>query len=268
MTMFSIILMMGSTKLLTVMLVIHFISNRNIFNKPRYLLGEQVQLQQQQHHSIISSKLMKGMYFLGLIISLSWIRLPALVASIASGSGIKPSSSVCNNAPSDVESPSTLETALLQYGRLFAKNKDISTLLTTSRVLEAKNIKSMSRNERIIRIILSWSLLIIAKSVALASPLYFKSLIERAEFLGKSDFVMPTSNAGDKKTIVFYCLKHGVDSLIHASALGLMIGYGATRLASGFIQLTSEVLLSPVTTTVAEILPQQVKFKSFCIFTV
>jgi NADH-quinone oxidoreductase subunit H len=58
------------------------------------------------------------------------------------------------------------------------------------------------------------------------------------------------------------CLKHGVDSLIHASALGLMIGYGATRLASGFIQLTSEVLLSPVTTTVAEILPQQVRWGS------
>jgi hypothetical protein len=203
------------------------------------------------------------MYFLGLIISLSWIRLPALVASIASGRGIKPSSSFCNNAPSDVESPSTLETALLQYGRLFAKNKDISTLVTSSRVLEAKNIKSMSRNERIIRIILSWSLLIIAKSVALASPLYFKSLIERAEFLSKSDFVMPTSNAGDKTTIVFYCLKHGVDSLIHASALGLMIGYGATRLASGFIQLTSEVLLSPVTTTVAEILPQEVSLNHF-----
>lgn len=212
---------------------------------------------------------MKGMYFLGLIISLSWIRLPAFVASIAStGSGIKPSSGVCNSVPSDVEPPSTLETALLQYGRLFAQNKDTSTYATPIRVPEGKNIKSMSRNERVIRIILSWALLIFAKSVALASPLYFKSLIERAEFLGKSNFLMPTINAGDKKNIVFYCLKHGVDSLIHASALGLMIGYGATRLASGFIQLTSEVLLSPVTTTVAEILPQQVKFDLVFLFSV
>jgi hypothetical protein len=37
--MFSIILMMGSTKLLTVMLVIHFISNKNISSHSIFIGG-------------------------------------------------------------------------------------------------------------------------------------------------------------------------------------------------------------------------------------
>lgn len=206
-------------------------------------------------------------FFLGIIVVITCFSLPGRFAFVSSSTA----SNVINTAKAcvksdTVEPPSTLETALLQYGRLFSQNRDTSEYST--RVQEGKNImpiRAMSRNERIIRIVLSWSLLIFAKSVALASPLYFKSLIERAEFLGKSDFVMPTISAFDKKNRILYCLKYGVDSLIHASALGLMIGYGATRLAAGFIQLTSEVLLSPVTTTVAEILPQQVRSGSLYI---
>jgi hypothetical protein len=44
---------------------------------------------------------------------------------------------------------------------------------------------------------------------------------------------------------------------MEASALGLVVGYGATRITAGFVQLTSELLLSPVTTSVAEILPNE-----------
>ena len=113
----------------------------------------------------------------------------------------------------------------------------------------------MSRNERIFRIVLSWSLLIFAKSVALASPLYFRSLVERAAVIDKSLIIAQTANV---KRSLFLDFERGYESLVLASALGLMIGYGATRLASGFIQLTSELILSPVTTTVAEILPKQV----------
>ena len=215
---------------------------------------------------------MKGIFFIGIIVSLTCFTLPgrfAFVSSATTGNVINSAKASVKRSNDAVEPPSTLETALLQYARLFSQNRDTAEYAT--RVLEGKNmmpIRTMSRNERIVRIVLSWSLLIFAKSVALASPLYFKSLIERAEFLGKSDFVMPTISALDaldKKNRILHCLKYGVDSLIHASALGLMIGYGATRLASGFIQLTSEVLLSPVTTTVAEILPQQVRWGSIYI---
>jgi len=155
---------------------------------------------------------------------------------------------VSNSGSSDILAPSTGETALLQYGRLFSSSSDAESSAPIG------GIRSMSRNERILRIVLSWTLLIFAKSVALGSPLYFRSLIERAAIIDKSLIMAESFNT---KRSLFLDFEKGFESLVQASALGLMIGYGATRLASGFIQLTSELILSPVTTTVAEILPKQ-----------
>lgn len=149
---------------------------------------------------------------------------------------------------SETLAPTTGETAMLQYGRLFSSSSDVESSASIG------GIRSMSRNERLFRIILSWTLLILAKSVALASPLYFRSLIERAAVIDKSLIMTQSSSL---KRSLFLDVERGFESLVQASALGLMIGYGATRLASGFIQLTSELILSPVTTTVAEILPKQ-----------
>lgn len=178
------------------------------------------------------------------------------------GAYVAPAASVNSRAISSREAlttdndpaPTTFETALLQYGRLFSRNTETADQGTSLARKSILQIRAMPRNERIFRILLSWSLLICAKSVALLSPLYFKSLIERAATLGSSEFVA----SGNLKTSIFFSLQNGIESLIHASALGLMIGYGATRLASGFIQLSSELILSPVTTTVSEILPKEV----------
>lgn len=140
---------------------------------------------------------------------------------------------------------------MLQYGRLFGKTFGLEDFVGQPKI---SSIRMMARWERILRILISWILLVLAKSIALASPLFFRSLIEKAAFLDKS---MPVGSFNEKQSIS-QAIELSIQSLMQVSALGLMIGYGATKLASGFVQLTSELILSPVTTTVSEILPQQV----------
>jgi len=119
----------------------------------------------------------------------------------------------------------TINTALLQYGRLIGTNGELEV---------------MSRTERLVRIIISWTLLLLAKSISLASPLFFKKLIEAGSLADES---LKTSGS--------------IASLIQTSALGLIIGYGSFKIAAGFVQLVSELILNPVTTFVAEILPKE-----------
>jgi len=119
----------------------------------------------------------------------------------------------------------TINTALLQYGRLVGTHNEHEV---------------MSRTERLIRIIISWTLLLFAKSISLASPLFFKKLIEAGSLADES---LKTSGS--------------ITSMIQTSALGLIIGYGSFKIAAGFVQLLSELILNPVTTFVAEILPKE-----------
>lgn len=118
-----------------------------------------------------------------------------------------------------------LVTAFSQYNRFFHGTDDND---------------EMSRTERVVRIIFSSFLLIGAKFVSLATPLYLCGLIEKGI---ESDL-----STGSPESIKF---------MIQTSAIGLMIGYGTSRIASGFILLISELILGPATSYVAEILPRE-----------
>lgn len=120
---------------------------------------------------------------------------------------------------------STLQTAVNQYKRLFQTGDEYD---------------SMGRRQRLARIISSWVFLIIAKSIALASPLYFKALIEKGATADKE-----LASLG----VVGYSLQY--------SAMGLILGYGAMKLASGFVQYVGEIMLSAASTQVSEVLPRQ-----------
>eukprot|EP01036_Dinobryon_divergens_P031320 gene31319-40694_t len=127
--------------------------------------------------------------------------------------------------------PNVFETALLQFMLLFNDN------IPQHRI--EKNVE-ISRANRIFRIIISWCLLLISKLVAISSPLYFQGLVEK-------------SNDAD------YALKSlgSVHLVIQTSAIGLMIGYCGSKLLSAIVQLISEFVLFPATTSVAEILPNK-----------
>jgi len=123
--------------------------------------------------------------------------------------------------------PETMETARLQLSRLFDRN--VGSL-------------KMSRTERYARIIVGWSLLLTAKSIALASPLFFRSLVNKG------------------KVVDGLIAAHGpmaLDTLLQASALGLILGYGSAKLAAGFVQLVCELILSSATVSAAEALPKE-----------
>jgi len=122
--------------------------------------------------------------------------------------------------------PTTLQTATGQLGRLFRPPPP-----------GKQQYQVMPFAERIARIVVSWTLLFAAKSLLLASPLYFRKLIETgSQFVDLQESSLPTT-------------------LVAASALGLIAGYGGSRLAAGVIQLISELILSPATTISAEGLP-------------
>ena len=104
--------------------------------------------------------------------------------------------------------PSTAETARLQLNRLF----------------EPK-MGTMSRTERISRVFSSWIFLFLAKSIALASPMYFRALVDRF-----SDVKIATR-----------------DEILGLSTLGLIAGYGGSKLASGLVQFLCDNILSPAT---------------------
>lgn len=135
------------------------------------------------------------------------------------------SQKVDTNYPDNI--PTTLETAKLQFLRLFDNN--IGSL-------------RMSKTERFLRISIGWSLLIIAKSAALASPLYFRALVNEGKLLD-----IKLSAAGSIS----------LDAAVQSSAVGLIIGYGSAKLFSGLVQLICELILSSATVSAAEALPQQ-----------
>ena len=147
-----------------------------------------------------------------------FVRTPASTGLSAARSGE-------TNYPDNL--PTTMETAKLQLSRLMDKN--IGSL-------------KMSRRERFLRIFVGWSLLLAAKCAALASPLYFRSLVNQGKLV---DDILSTSKA------------LSLDAAIQSSALGLIIGYGSARLTSGFVQLTCELILSSATVSAAETLPKE-----------
>eukprot|EP00596_Hydrurales_sp_CCMP1899_P007401 CAMPEP_0119046442 /NCGR_PEP_ID=MMETSP1177-20130426/46617_1 /TAXON_ID=2985 /ORGANISM="Ochromonas sp, Strain CCMP1899" /LENGTH=186 /DNA_ID=CAMNT_0007019595 /DNA_START=87 /DNA_END=644 /DNA_ORIENTATION=+ len=119
------------------------------------------------------------------------------------------------NYPDNI--PTTLETAKLQFLRLFDNN--VGSL-------------GMSKTERFLRISIGWSLLIIAKSAALASPLYFRALVNEGKLLDNR-----LTAAGSIS----------LDAAVQSSAVGLIIGYGSAKLFSGLVQLICELILSSAT---------------------
>jgi ABC-type multidrug transport system fused ATPase/permease subunit len=127
--------------------------------------------------------------------------------------------------------PNVFETALLQFMLLFSDN-----------IPQHKIEKSVeiSRASRIFRIIVSWSLLLVSKLIGISSPLYFQGLVENA-----NDADYASKSLGT------------VHLVIQTSAIGLMIGYCGSKLLSAVVQLISEFVLFPATTSVAEILPNQ-----------
>ena len=146
----------------------------------------------------------------------------------------RPTRHVTKSSPSRLEAarapsamPETLETAQMQLRRLFDRN--VGSL-------------NMSRTERFVRIVVGWSLLLTAKSIALASPLFFRSLVNKG------------------KVVYGLIAAHGpmaLDTLLQASAMGLILGYGSAKLAAGFVQLVCELILSSATVSAAEALPQE-----------
>lgn len=97
--------------------------------------------------------------------------------------------------------------------------------------------QGMAFSERIVRITVSWLLLFTSKSLLLAAPLYYRRLID----------------AGGSFTDLHQ--RGASTAALTASAMGLVLGYGGSRLAAGFVQLASEFLMSPATTVCAESLP-------------
>lgn len=135
-----------------------------------------------------------------------------------------PSHRILKSIPSadinnDFENPSTFETAKRQLSRLF--NSNVGSL-------------NMSKTERFLRIFFGWTLLIIAKSAALASPLYFRALVNQGKIIDNSIKGVIT-----------------LDAVIQNSAIGLIIGYGSAKVSSGFIQLICELILSSATVSAA-----------------
>ena len=123
--------------------------------------------------------------------------------------------------------PGTMETAKIQLSRLFDRN--IGSL-------------KMSRKERFARIIVGWTLLLTAKSIALASPLFFRALVNEGKIV---DGLVATTGPMT------------LDAVMQASALGLILGLGTAKLAAGFVQLICELILSSATVSAAEALPQE-----------
>ena len=147
-----------------------------------------------------------------------FIRTPASTSISASSNEEK-------NHPDNL--PTTMETAKLQLFRLMDHN--VGSL-------------NMSRRERFLRITVGWSLLLAAKSANLASPLYFRSLVNQGKLVDNSVALSGSIT---------------LDSVIQSSAIGLIIGYGSAKLTSGFVQLICELVLSSATVSAAETLPKE-----------
>lgn len=126
-------------------------------------------------------------------------------------------------------SVSTSQTAARQLGRLFSKPDEQQQHMQLT--------QGMAFSERIVRITVSWLLLFTSKSLLLAAPLYYRRLID----------------AGGSFTDLHQ--RGASTAALTASAMGLVLGYGGSRLAAGFVQLASEFLMSPATTVCAESLP-------------
>lgn len=140
-------------------------------------------------------------------------------------SNSKHTSPIASTQSRKIKPVTTMQTALRQLGRLFTPSSNVTVYQT------------MPFYERIIRITVSWTMLLAAKSLLLVSPLYFRKLIET----GSQFSELYQSNAPT--------------TLVTASAMGLMIGYGSSRLTAGIVQLVSELTLSRATTICAEGLP-------------
>jgi hypothetical protein len=129
--------------------------------------------------------------------------------------------------------PTSLEAALCQFSRLIF---DRNGYKPSGYV--AAEAGSLPRLERLFRILISWILLVISKIVAITTPLFFQSLVEKATEADKS------FNSDVSTQLV-----------IQSAAFGLILGYCISRVASGVVQLISEFVLFPATSSVARILP-------------
>ena len=115
------------------------------------------------------------------------------------------------------EIPSSWLTAKFQFNRLFQRDSNRKV--------------TMTRKERVFRIALSLSLLAISKTVALASPLFFRAIVDSKLSVDESYDIL----------------------IAKFSMIGLIFGLGVSRVASGVIQLISELILSPATISAAEV---------------
>lgn len=85
-----------------------------------------------------------------------------------------------------------------------------------------------------IRIIFGWMSLVIAKALIMASPLFFKELINTSKDVDKTN----------------------ISSAIFAnSMLGLILGFGLSKFASGLVQYFGDIIVHPLTISASEILP-------------
>ena len=133
-------------------------------------------------------------------------------------------------------SPSTLEVAQMQWGRLFGK--DNRRPITTPQLKDKCTISYMRQHVKIIRTLLSWVFLFIAKVASISAPIYFKGLVNTFSVTGASDVKA-----------------YGSTLFLGYSAMGMIIGYGLSKFSSSIAQFLCEVLLSPVTKSAASALP-------------
>ena len=121
------------------------------------------------------------------------------------------------------ECPSTTETAKRQIMRLFVPT-------------DPGDSSAMRRSERILRIAVSWILLIISKVLLLSTSVYIKALIEKSAH--------NKVNRGFKMGAMY-------------STFGLFVGVGGGRMVAGLVQLLCDLILSPSINSASEQLPKE-----------
>ena len=98
------------------------------------------------------------------------------------------------------------------------------------------------------RVTFSWLLVLLSKCLTLASPLLFSKLVNESNKIQDPVLLTGTCSLGTEDTCnILYIVK--------SSLLGLIVGYGASKLLSGLCLIVSEFTLFPVTGLSAGILP-------------
>jgi len=105
-----------------------------------------------------------------------------------------------------------------------------------------------SKYDITLRVTFSWLLLLVCKCLTLASPLLFSKLVNESNNMQEPVLLTGTCALGSDTTCnLLYIVK--------SSLLGLIIGYGFSKILSGLCLIVSEFTLFPVTGLSAGILP-------------